>query len=287
MGRADRSKTPLDIPRDGATTSAARGSRCFDRVAHLYDATRRLPVSVEKRLRDQLLDALRATGGEAVLEIGIGTGRIGLLLAGSGVAVTGIDLAPRMLLRLRAKAAARRRQGKSVGPLRLLVGDAARLPLRSRQFDLCLGVHLLHLVPEPERSLDEVRRVLRRGGVLLYAGEEHASAQGGTRVRARWRELLSERGLTVDRRRNLLPLLAAARWQVQPLPPVEWVSRVPVRQSLEMVRTRAFSSAWDVPEPLHRVVCELLERWASDELGLDAIEPVSRRFQFFSARPPD
>jgi SAM-dependent methyltransferase len=45
----------------------------------------------------------RLAGGDAVLELGVGTGRIALPLAAAGLEVHGVDASPAMLARLRAK----------------------------------------------------------------------------------------------------------------------------------------------------------------------------------------
>jgi SAM-dependent methyltransferase len=49
--------------------------------------------------------------------------------------------------------------------------DAAALPFEDAGFDLVLGHAVLHHLPELERSFAEFARVLRPGGVLLFAGE--------------------------------------------------------------------------------------------------------------------
>ena len=49
--------------------------------------------------------------------------------------------------------------------------DAAALPFEDASFDLVLGHAVLHHLPELERSFAEFMRVLRPGGVLLFAGE--------------------------------------------------------------------------------------------------------------------
>ena len=53
---------------------------------------------------DPVVDFIAALAGEgAALELGIGTGRIALPLAGRGVRVQGIDLSEAMVSRLQAK----------------------------------------------------------------------------------------------------------------------------------------------------------------------------------------
>src|ERR687898_2966615 len=101
------------------------------------------------------------------LEIGSGTGYFTLNLMQEGVIGSGVctDVSPGMLEALRGNA---ERLGLEV---ETAVCDAAALPFDDASFDLVLGHAVLHHLPELERSFAEFMRVLRPGGVLLFAGE--------------------------------------------------------------------------------------------------------------------
>ena len=101
------------------------------------------------------------------LEIGSGTGYFTLNLMRAGVVASAVctDVSPGMLATLRRNAA---RLGLDV---ETAVCDAAALPFDDASFDLVLGHAVLHHLPELGRSFTEFRRVLRPGGVLLFAGE--------------------------------------------------------------------------------------------------------------------
>src|SRR5215210_1533750 len=101
------------------------------------------------------------------LEIGSGTGYFTLNLMQAGVVAAGVctDVSPGMLTTLRGNAA---RLGLDV---ETAVCDAASLPFEDASFDLVLGHAVLHHLPELERSFADFMRVLRPGGVLLFAGE--------------------------------------------------------------------------------------------------------------------
>ena len=60
--------------------------------------------------------------------------------------------------------------------------DAAALPFADAEFDLVLGHAVLHHLPELDRAFAEFPRVLRPGGVLLFAGEP---SRYGDRIAAR------------------------------------------------------------------------------------------------------
>jgi SAM-dependent methyltransferase len=101
------------------------------------------------------------------LEIGSGTGYFTLNLMQEGVIRAGVctDVSPGMLEALRGNA---ERLGLDV---ETAVCDAAALPFEDASFDLVLGHAVLHHLPELGRAFGEFMRVLRPGGVLLFAGE--------------------------------------------------------------------------------------------------------------------
>src|SRR5215217_1344813 len=101
------------------------------------------------------------------LEIGAGTGYFTLNLMQEGVIAAGVctDVSPGMLDALRANAERLELDVETVAC------DAARLPFDEARFDLVLGHAVLHHLPELERAFAEFARVLRPGGVLLFAGE--------------------------------------------------------------------------------------------------------------------
>ena len=101
------------------------------------------------------------------LEIGSGTGYFTLNMIQDGVIRSGVctDVSPGMLDALRANA---ERLGLDV---ETAACDAAALPFADASFDLVLGHAVLHHLPELSRSFAEFGRVLRPGGVLMFAGE--------------------------------------------------------------------------------------------------------------------
>lgn len=85
-----------------------------------------------------------AAAGAAVLELGAGAGRVAFALAGRGFSVTGIDLAPAMLARARARLAGQ--PAEVVARLEFRQGDMTALDLK-RTFDLviCTYFTLAHV----------------------------------------------------------------------------------------------------------------------------------------------
>jgi len=96
-----------------------------------------------------------------VLDVGCGTGAMGLLFAGMGHRVTGLDLSEGMLAKAREKADAQKCS------MELRTGDAEHLPFDNESFDVVVNRHLVWTLPHPEIALEEWHRVLKKGGVVL------------------------------------------------------------------------------------------------------------------------
>jgi len=103
-----------------ATSGEQLRSVAFDRAAEYYDATRGLTPEALAETVAVLSEELAGRG--RCLEIGVGTGRIGLPLYRSGVAMIGLDLSRPMMSKLIEKAAG--------DPFPLVQGTATRLPFR-------------------------------------------------------------------------------------------------------------------------------------------------------------
>jgi ubiquinone/menaquinone biosynthesis C-methylase UbiE len=143
-----------------------------DRLVSLYDPfTRLLGVpSLHRRLANQAGIA----PGHRVLEIGTGTGNLALLVKRRHpeANVVGLDPDPLALGRARRKAA---RDGLSV---QWDLGSAGELPYPEGSVDRVLSALMFHHLDEADkqRTLAEVRRVLRPGGRLHlvdFAGHPH------------------------------------------------------------------------------------------------------------------
>jgi ubiquinone/menaquinone biosynthesis C-methylase UbiE len=146
-------------------------TRYHDGAAASYDA--KWGINYGEVGRAQVLGKVRkALGGRLEtfgrsLEIGAGTGYFSLNLLQAGVVRDAVctDISPGMLRALEQNAA---RLGLDV---ETRACDAEDLPFGDASFDLVLGHAVLHHLPDLRRAFAEFRRVLRPGGVVLFAGE--------------------------------------------------------------------------------------------------------------------
>jgi len=133
--------------------ATVRSAAEFDEIAEVYDSTRE---PLEPAVVDTIATTLRSWGVHSLLEVGVGTGRVGGPLGDRGFDVTGLDASKRMLVRARAK-----------GLSRLVLGSAYRLPFPDERFDAALFVHVLHVLEEPGPALSEASRVAGLGVAAL------------------------------------------------------------------------------------------------------------------------
>jgi ubiquinone/menaquinone biosynthesis C-methylase UbiE len=135
----------------------SRVRQTYDRLAPVYD--RRWSRYIVASTRETL--ARLALGpGDRLLDLGCGTGALlrELVSHVEPTRLCGVDLSPAMLAQARASLPA---------TVRLVAGDAARLPLAAGAFDVIVSSSSFHLWAQPERALEELRRVLRPGGRLV------------------------------------------------------------------------------------------------------------------------
>ena len=135
----------------------AEGVRAmFDRIAPVYDAMNRtMTVGLDRRWRRITAEAV-VRPGDAVLDACCGTGDLAIADARAGGRVTGLDFSERMLERARRKAP----------ELEWISGDVLELPFADASFDAATVGFGVRNVEDLDRSLRELRRVLRAEGRL-------------------------------------------------------------------------------------------------------------------------
>jgi phosphatidylethanolamine/phosphatidyl-N-methylethanolamine N-methyltransferase len=130
----------------------------YDKLAKVYDLIFG-PTLHPGRLR--AIQRMDIQPGERVLEVGVGTG-INLSLYPKQCSVTGIDFSGSMLEKARERAA------KGLRNVRLLQMDAADLKFADDSFDIVYAPYLISVVPDPIGVAQEMRRVCRAGGRIIF-----------------------------------------------------------------------------------------------------------------------
>jgi ubiquinone/menaquinone biosynthesis C-methylase UbiE len=164
---------PIGRSRDHHETSSMKDGHPI--FAALYDQK---SASAERRWMGERRRRLLAGARGAVLEIGGGTGA-NLAHYRNVDRVTIAEPDPFMRNRIGPKL------DEARVPVEVSAAGAEALPYPDGSFDTVVSTLVLCTVPDQEAALDEVRRVLRPGGRLLFI--EHVRAAGSA---ARWQDRL-------------------------------------------------------------------------------------------------
>jgi SAM-dependent methyltransferase len=152
--------------------------------------------------REVLFEAVAEGRPQRVLEVGGGEGELAeRIVRELGAELVGVDQSPRMVEIQRGKGIDAR------------AGDVQELPFGDEEFDLAVAAWMLYHVPDVDRALAELARVLRPGGRLVavtnsadhlrelheLAGRDPSDREMGFR-RENGEELLLRHFASVERR---------------------------------------------------------------------------------------
>src|SRR6058998_4437254 len=101
--------------------------------------------------------------GQKFLDVGCGTGVVAITARRAGAVVTGVDLTPELLAVAKENAAI-----CEVDDIVWKEGDVENLPFRDGEFEMVLSQFAHIFAPRPERAIQEMLRVLKRGGVPAF-----------------------------------------------------------------------------------------------------------------------
>jgi phosphatidylethanolamine/phosphatidyl-N-methylethanolamine N-methyltransferase len=184
----------------------------YARWAPVYDKTFGHATKVGRK---HAVDYINSRSGN-VLEVGVGTG-LSLPHYDPALSVTGIDFSGEMLEKARKRVA----DGKLAHVRELRQMDARDLDFPDDYFDTVTAMHIVSVVPEPERVMAEIARVCKPGGKVVitnhFARETGALAviekmispfasSIGWHSDFRIEQILSEDCLSVIMRKRLPPL---------------------------------------------------------------------------------
>ncbi|MFX0184216.1 MAG: class I SAM-dependent methyltransferase [Candidatus Hodarchaeota archaeon] len=117
-----------------------------------------------KKERDIILDYLKISNAETILDVGSGRGRISLSIAKQHPKsrVIGIDLSPQMVEYSKNLAAE-----KKIENVEFIIGDGLSLEFKENLFDITICIQVLMHIPEPDLFLSELKRVTKEYGIII------------------------------------------------------------------------------------------------------------------------
>jgi len=141
-----------------------------------------------------------------VLEIATGPGLLAKHVAPAARRMVATDYSDGMI--------AEAKKGERPGNLTFEVADAMALPYADDSFDAVLIANALHIVPDPEKVLREIDRVLRPGGVLIAPNFVEHKGTLGSRI---WSGILVMAGVRFEHQwsaKEYLEFLETHGWRV-------------------------------------------------------------------------
>jgi SAM-dependent methyltransferase len=122
-----------------------------------------LVARLTEQAAEEFVAHLHVRPGMKVLDVACGSGNVAIPAARAGAIVTGVDIAPNLLDRARARAA-----GEKLD-IRFEEGDAEDLPFAAGAFDVIVSMFGAMFAPRPEIVSSELTRVCRLGGQIALA----------------------------------------------------------------------------------------------------------------------
>ena len=145
----------------------------WDRNAGRYDRFMRKDRAAYEKMYELIRPIVKA---KTVLELAAGTGMIAKNIVIAAAHIEATDASAEMI----AEAKRDNRSAK----LHFSVQDMFCLPYADGSFDAVIVSNALHIVPQPEKALWEIRRVLKGDGVLIAPTVTHAGNSFSGKVRA-------------------------------------------------------------------------------------------------------
>ena len=145
----------------------------WDKNAGRYDRFMRK----DRAAYDEMYELIRpVVKARTVLELATGTGLIAKHIVNAAAHIEATDAS--------AVTIAEAKRDNRSEKLYFSVQDMFRLPYANQSFDAVIVSNALHIVPQPEKALSEIRRVLKDDGVLIAPTFTHAGNSFSGKVRA-------------------------------------------------------------------------------------------------------
>ena len=145
----------------------------WDRNAGWYDRFMQKDCAAYEKMYELIRPVVRH---KTVLELATGTGLIAKHIVNAAAHIEATDASAEMI--------AEAKRDISSAKLHFSVQDMFRLPYADKSFNVVIVSNALHIVPQPEKALQEIKRVLKDDGVLIAPTFTHAGNSFSGKVKA-------------------------------------------------------------------------------------------------------
>ena len=145
----------------------------WDRNAGRYDRFMRKDGAAYEMMYEMIRPVVRH---KTVLELATGTGLIAKHIVNAAALVEATDASAEMI--------AEAKRDNHSAKLHFSAQDMFHLPYANQSFDVVIVSNALHIGPQPEKALAEIRRVLKDDGVLIAPTFTHAGNSFSGKVKA-------------------------------------------------------------------------------------------------------
>ena len=165
---ANQRRESLNEPHwtEGYLANESRALNFYKIFSVAYDFLN--PYLYTDAMRREMVDQIGDGVGLRVLDVGCGTGytTAGVLKRGNVEEAVGLDMNPVQLKRARRNLRGQKRR------VSISRGDADKLPFVDESFDAVISVGAIEYFPDPDRTVKEFARVVKKGGAVVLGGPE-------------------------------------------------------------------------------------------------------------------
>lgn len=140
----------------------------WQRVSKLYAPVMRVNYELYEEIASNIKPSL--SSGTNLLELATGPGILAFALADTGADIIATDFSEKMIEEAKKK--------PCPANVQFEVADATSLPYDCGTFDVVLIANALHIMPEPDKVLNEIYCVLKQGGLLVAPTFIQCETQG-------------------------------------------------------------------------------------------------------------
>jgi len=136
----------------------------YNLTAHIYD----MQYAEEQTAKiEAALESLKIENHSLVLDAGCGTGLLFGYVADKAETTVGLDTSRKVLLQAK-------KCGKNFERLHLILADADSMPFDRNIFSHVFAITLIQNMPNPAKTLNEIRRVAKDDAVIVISGMKKA-----------------------------------------------------------------------------------------------------------------